>query len=164
MAVMAAGMLLGLAACERDAALLPNHKSDGPTVAPSFAQFSDIPVPPGASMDMKGTLVLGSHDSWVGRLMLAARRPSSEMFDFYHSEMPRFGWEEVTSVRSAISVLTYRRAARVATIQLQATALGNTDVDFTVSPQGGGGCADPEGCGAPARSRPTGSLAPGRGR
>ncbi|MEO5372837.1 MAG: hypothetical protein H7840_01015 [Alphaproteobacteria bacterium] len=154
---------LGLGACERDAALVPSSRSDTAMPStPSFSQFSDIPVPQNSTMDVKGTLVLGSRDAWVGRLMLAARYGSSEIFDFYHAEMPRFGWEEITSVRSAVSVLTYRRGNRIATIQIQATPLGNSEVDFVVSPQGTSSGVEASGGIAPpaARSAP----APVRGR
>ena len=42
-------------------------------------------------------------------------------------------------MRSARSLLAYRRGARILTIQIQNNSLTGSDVDITVSPEGGGG-------------------------
>ncbi len=65
----------------------------------------------------------------------------TEMYAFYEREMPRFGWEQITIIRSAISTMTYTRGARVATITLQPKTTGGSVVDFTVAPGTGGGQA-----------------------
>ena len=69
-------------------------------------------------MDMERTIILGSQDAWTGRVHLRVNMSATKLFEFYKLEMPGFGWQEVTSVRAIISVLTYERGSRVATIQI----------------------------------------------
>ena len=67
---------------------------------------------------------------------------TTEMFDFYKKNASGFGWEEITSVRSKVSVLTYTRGERVMTVQIADRWLWGSEVELTVSPrgaQGGGG-------------------------
>ncbi len=122
-----------LAACSQSSGLQPTAKPEDL----SFNQFADIPIPTGAKMDIERTLLLGSGEGWIGRLVTKNSNNINEMFSFYKSELPKFGWQELSSVRSALSVLTYQRGARVATVQIQASTFGGSLVDFTVSPQGG---------------------------
>ena len=104
--------------------------------AQGFAQFPDIAVPAGAKMDVERSLVLGARDDWIGRLSMDVSGSSSASYDFFLREMPKFGWEEITTVRSEVSVLTYSRTGRVATIQIRNRTLGGSSVDITVSPRG----------------------------
>jgi len=67
---------------------------------------------------------------------MKASGSSSDSYDFFLREMPKFGWQEITSVRSEVSVLTYSRSGRVATIQIRRRTLGGSAVDIIVSPQG----------------------------
>ncbi len=124
-----------LVACSQSGTLQPTAKPEDL----SFNQFADIPIPTGAKMDIERTLLLGSGEGWIGRIVTKNSNNINEMFSFYKSELPKFGWQEVSTVRSALSVLTYQRGGRVATVQIQGTTFGGSTVDFTVSPQGGGG-------------------------
>jgi hypothetical protein len=144
----AATIALGLAACSNSTALPPASRVEpgGPQAA-SFTEFPDVPVPTGAKMDLERSLVLGTRDVWLGRLAIAASQKANGLFDFYQREMPAHGWQEVTSVRSETSVLTYARGDRIATIQIRGPAFRDALIDITVSPRG-------EGAGgiAPARA------------
>ena len=110
-----------------------NNEGMGGT-SPSFAQFNDIPIPENARMDLKSSLLLGGESAWIGRLVFSAPYTLNGMFDFYMSQMPAFGWKEVTVVRSKVSVLSFTNNDRVATIQLEADMVNDTIVSFTVSP------------------------------
>ena len=145
-AVTLAGLFLGglvLAACEQTTPLPASSrtKSEGDGPRPSFGQFSDIPVPGGAKMDVDMTLLFGFKDAWIGRLVIEIGRGTGAAFDFYSQEMPKFGWAEVTAVRAATSVLTYTRGNRVATIQIRGRTLGGATVFVTVSPRAGSSSA-----------------------
>ncbi len=136
-------LALTLAACGATAPLSPKgtgttSKGDSPVPdkSVSFAQFTDIPVPAGAKMDIDQTLVLGSDNDWIGRLTLDTGLNVVEVYDFFKREMAEFGWHEVTSVRATISVLTYARDNRVATLQILGGRLKGTKVHVTVSPRG----------------------------
>lgn len=86
-------------------------------------------------MDLKQTLLLGGSSSWIGRLVFSTPYSLNSMFDFYMSEMPKFGWKEVTVVRSKISVMTFTNKSRIATIQLEQDLVNGSIVSFTVSPK-----------------------------
>lgn len=103
-----------------------------PRWAPSFSEFSDVPVAPNASMDLKQTHLFGESNNWTGSLVYSVTDPMSELYDFYKQEMPKFGWSEVLSVRSKTSVMTYTNKERAALIQIEPNTLSGTTVLFTV--------------------------------
>lgn len=107
--------------------------SDGSTLPPVFNQFSDIPIPERSEMDLKRSLIFGNQQWWTGRLVFSSPYAAGGLFDFFMSEMPKFGWQEVTVIRSKNSVLTFRQGNRVATIQIEGDNT-SSEVNFTVSP------------------------------
>jgi len=113
-----------------------------------FTTFPDMPMPAAGEIDVERTLIFGTGESWFGRLVINTPHSTGDMFTFYREGLPGFGWQEVTSVRAAVSVLTYTRSERVATIQVQGRTIRGSEVSITVSPHG-----------APA-STPTGPLQP----
>ena len=134
--------LLAVAACDRAVGIAPSTSrpaanADQQGGAVSFSQFADIPIPTGSKMNLDRTLVLGPQDTWIGRLALDTSHKTTDMFSFFKQKAPEFGWQEVTSVRSAVSVLTYTRENRVMTIQIQGKTITGSEVDITVSPRGG---------------------------
>ncbi len=152
LAVTALGLVLSLSACDTGRLLDPSTSTDARADAVAgqdaelakanlFTQFSDIPIPSGADVNLADTLVLGAEQGWLGRLSLDAGFNMTEMYTFYEREMPRFGWEQITTVRARISTMTYQRGNRVATITLQPTLTRGTTVDFTVAPAKGGGAS-----------------------
>jgi len=104
--------------------------------AQGFAQFPDIAVPAGATMDVDRSLVLGARENWIGRLSMNVSGNPSEIYGFFLREMPKFNWQEITTVRSEVSVLTYSRDNRIATIQITKRTLRGSAVDITISPRG----------------------------
>lgn len=135
------GILSGLllAACSKSADLNTNvpaaQSEPGKNSQPSFSQFPDIPVPSEAEMDVDKTLILGGGEHWLGRLVLNTGNNANTMFNFFKRKMPEHGWKEITSVRSSISVLTFSRGGRVATIQIQSRTLRGAESRITVSPR-----------------------------
>lgn len=137
--VIAAGFTAAVTGCGPSTPLAPSSRpdqTDGPA-SPSFAQFSDIPVPSGAEMNLERSLVLGDRESWIGRLVMTVPGGGGNAYDFYFAEMPKFGWAAITSVRAEMSVLTFSRGDRIATIQIRNRTIGGADVSLTVSPRGG---------------------------
>ena len=156
--LITAATALVLGACAQGVGLNPNittmdpqsqpgtanggQAADQATGAPAapqkaFNRFPDIPVPSDADMDVKRTIVFGGGESWFGQLGLDTRHGPDSMFDFYKQELPGFGWQEVTSVRAPVSVLTYERQNRILSIQIETGSLSGTKVTLTVSPRGG---------------------------
>ena len=128
---------LALAACAGNP-MPPSSRADAPGIATDagFGRFTDIPVPKGAEMDADRSLVLGAREAWVGRLVMKVSDRTGAMYDFYARQMPGFGWQPITSVRSEVSVLTFTRGDRVATVQLLSRTLFGSEVRLTVSPRG----------------------------
>ena len=138
-ALAAATAALLMAGCTSGVGTAPSSATStgaNARTAQGFAQFPDIAVPARAKMDVERSLVLGARDDWIGRLSMDASGSSSDSYDFFLREMPKFGWQEITSVRSEVSVLTYSRSGRIATIQIRNRTLGGSAVDITVSPRG----------------------------
>ena len=130
--------VLAAAGCQGSPALDANGDpaAAGAMNEHGFTRFPDIPIPSGATMDLDRSLVLGARDAWIGRLAMHVGARPSALFDFYSREMGRFGWREITSVRSETSVLTYSRGERVATVRIRGVTLRGAQVDVTISPRG----------------------------
>ena len=129
---------LALPACTTEVAVPAQGEGgkDAQGLQQSFTRFPDMSVPEGADIDLDRTLVFGAGEHWFGRLVIGVSHSADDMFDYFMRELPRFGWEEVTSVRSALSVLTYERQERVVTIQIQGSKFRGSDAVITVSPRG----------------------------
>ena len=145
-AILAAAALstAALGGCAEFTKLKPTSQAKpgpGPSGYPSFAQFTDIPVPKDAEMNVSETVVFGGHDAWSGQLVLDTGHQLSDMFDFFKGEMPKFGWEEITAVRTNQSVMAYTREERVATIQIESMKLGGSEVRMVVAPRNPNGSA-----------------------
>ena len=139
-------LILVLSACAQSVGLAPTPTSSTSSTQnnqPSFAQFQDIPIPPGARMDLDRTVILGAPASWIGRLALNANQNPAVVFDFFKQRTSEFGWQEVTTVRAATSFMTFTRANRVLNIQIKAKTLQGSEVDLTVSPRGQSGGVAP---------------------
>jgi len=124
-----------LTACSQSEALQPTTgASDGET-ARSFTLLADIPIPPGAKLDVEKSLVLGDLDRWTGRVILDVDESSTKAFALYQAEMPNFGWQPIMSVQAGVSVLTFTRSERAATIQIENRTLRGSTVSITVAPR-----------------------------
>ena len=94
---------------------------DGKSIAATnqtFTEFQDIPIPDDSTMDVEKTLLLGEKQNWIGRLFLNTPLQPEEVFNFFKLNLVKYDWEEITSVRSSISVLTYSLNERIMTIQI----------------------------------------------
>lgn len=128
-------------ACTEKAPLSLSTRANPQTAAlpsASYAQFTDIPVPAGAKMDLDRTLVFGEKNLWIGRLVFTTELGASDAYDFFTTELPRFGWQSVTMVRSRTNILIYTRDNRAATLSITGQKLGGSTVFFSVSPLNSG--------------------------
>ncbi len=135
-ALCAASLLLGACGQSVGVAPPPGSGSGKTTSQAAFTQFPDLPLPVKGEFDMDRTMVFGGGDTWFGRLAVLTPHSANDMFDFFKQQMSGFGWQEVTSIRADISVLTYARQDRVATIQIQDRTIRGSDTMITVSPRG----------------------------
>lgn len=112
---------------------------DGSSMPSAFAQFPDIPFPEKTKMDLEKTVLLGSGETWTGKLYLKTPFSSNQMFDFYVSQMPNFGWEQLAVIRSKISSLSFLRENRVATLQIENSGSSSSFVSIVVMPKSAAG-------------------------
>jgi len=133
---LATAALLLLAACENMSGIQPSSTVPQGAVPEQrrLTRFSDIPIPAGAKMNVTRSLILGPIDGWVGRLVFNTSTGSQILFQFYAREMLRFDWQEIARVRAQVSILTYTRGTRTATIQISSTTLGGSAVSITMAP------------------------------
>ncbi len=146
--LIGAGLSLsaGLMGCTgQDLAASPQGDENTPPPVASFAQFNDIPVPSGASMDLERSLLLGASEEWTGRLVYTTGTDAAKVFDLYKAEMPKFGWTELTVIRGERSIMSYQRSGRVATIEIQGRTIYGARVSVTVSPNATGGASSSYG-------------------
>ena len=131
------GVGLALSACGGSIGIPASDKEgEAPAIEAAFVRFPDMPLPIGVDFDMDRTLIFGGDDIWFGRLVISSSHSANDMFDFYKQKLPEFGWQEITSIRAAVSVLTFSRQDRIATIQVQSATLLGSEVSITVSPRG----------------------------
>jgi len=152
--------LVALAGCDHS---ISSGAADsaGNAGTPSFGQFTDVPIPDGARMDAGHSLLVGPGDNWVGRLVFNVRWSSGPaLFDFYKAKMPGFQWQEISSTRADISIMTWQRGGRVATIQIEETTFG-AQVTINMGQVTGGGSSAGA---APPPPAPPGSANPQPGQ
>ena len=100
-----------------------------------FQPLTDIPIPSGAKLDTDPSLILGPPDHWIGRAVLKVSTPANETTVFFQSQMPSFGWELVTVVQGKVFNLTFSKADRIASMQIEGTSFGNSIVTIIMSPR-----------------------------
>ena len=138
--IVTAVLSFSLSACSLDAINFPQTDvgkgQEGQPNQPTFTDFQDIPIPAGAQVITERSLVLGVRDAWIGRLVLKSKLNVIAAFHFFKKRPTEFGWQEITSVRSAVSILSYTKEERVLTVQIQSQSWGGAEVSLTVSPRG----------------------------
>lgn len=140
--------VFALAACAQGAKLQPTSTGDKSAVEKSFSLLTDIPIPPDSTLDVQRSLILGDLDRWTGRIILNVGQGATQTFALYQTQMPNFGWEPIMSVQAEVSVLSFTRGERAATVQIEGRTLGGSTAAITVAPRQSG---PPPGAGqAPA--------------
>ncbi len=94
----------------------------------------DVPLPQGAVIRQQDTLVMGAGASWTGRLSLTVSGEPQTVFAYFRDSMPGAGWTLTSSSFSRLSLLTFTKAERMATVQLQGSNFGGNEVLITVAP------------------------------
>ena len=115
----------------------PNAVEGVSDLQATFQPITDIPIPPGTTLDAQNSLILGSGDLWTGRLVLNLEQNHSEAFALYTTQMPQFGWRPIASVQSETSLLTFVRGNRATTVEIiKRRAMSGCLVRITMSTQG----------------------------
>lgn len=94
----------------------------------------DVPLPQGAVIRQQDTLVMGSGNTWMGRLNLTVPGDAQPAFAWFRDNLPAAGWTLTSSSFSKLSLLTFTKTERVATVQMQGSNFGGNEVLITVAP------------------------------
>ena len=114
--------------------LVPTKGPDGaPGTELNFAQFDDIPIPIGSSLNKNDSIIISKKESWLGRLVFNSNKKQLWLFDFFRNELPKFGWSKLSEVRAEYSLLNYTNGNRIASIQIFPNALIGATVSITVT-------------------------------
>jgi len=130
--------LFALAACTQGTKLQPTSSgsADGKSgIEKNFSLLTDIPIPPDSTLNVERSLILGDLDRWTGRIVLNVGQGATPTFALYQTQMPDFGWAPIMSVQAEISVLSFTRGERAATVQIESRTLGGSIATITVAPR-----------------------------
>ncbi len=130
--------VMALGACTQGAKLQPTSTGEKSEIERSFSLLTDVPIPPDSTLDVERSLILGDLDRWTGRIILNVGQSSTAAFALFQSQMPNFGWERIMSVQADVSVLSFTRGDRAATVQIESRTLGGSTVAVTVAPRQSG--------------------------
>jgi len=77
---------------------------------------------------------MGTGNRWMGRISLSVPGDSQVVYAYFRDGLPSAGWTLTSSSYSKLSFLTFSKAERVATIQIQSASFGGNEVTITVTP------------------------------
>ena len=119
-------------------------------------------LPPGAVFRAEQSLIFGTGDQWVGRLVADVGRDVDAAYRYFAEQYPVQGWTLISAVRGKNSLLVFTRQDRTATVELtEGHALGGGAVVVTVSPRSANLNPAPRP-GGPATTAPGAVAAPVR--
>ena len=120
--------------CALNERLSPTDATQTPSgTLQMFRPVSDVPIPKDAELDAERSLILSGKNDWTGRLFMISSVSATEAYSFFTAEMPRFEWSPIMTVQTAVSVLTFTRTGRAATVQIERRALGGSLITITVA-------------------------------
>jgi hypothetical protein len=98
--------------------------------------LGQLSLPPGARLLSDQSLIIGSGDNWVGRVVLDVGRNPDTAYGFFLETYPPQGWAVVSAVRGKTSLLVLTRQERTATVELiDGGLLGTSQIVLTMAPR-----------------------------
>lgn len=108
----------------------------GTGAAPANELIASNQLPAGAKTNHAQSLIMGSGDNWIGRVVLELSQSSSAAYNFFLEQYPQQGWTLVSAVRGKTSLLVFTKADRSATVEMsEGSVLGGSIATLTVSPK-----------------------------
>lgn len=98
--------------------------------------IANTQLPAGAKINHSQSLIMGSGENWVGRVVLELNQNSNAAYNFFLDQYPQQGWTLVSAVRGKTSLLVFTKADRSATVELaEGGMLGGSLAMLTVTPK-----------------------------
>ena len=124
---------LFLGGCASPVALSPGQSA---SAAPSVDFLGQTQLPAGTKILYEESLIIGSGDNWVGRVMLDVGKDSRAAYSFFLEQYPQQGWTLLTAIRGKTSLLVFTKQDRSATVEMnEGNLLSSTLVTLTVTPK-----------------------------
>lgn len=92
-------------------------------------------LPNGSKIVNAQSLIMGSGDNWVGRMVLEVKQDSAAVYNFFLDNYPAQGWTLVSAVRGKTSLLVFTKADRSATVEISDATLSGASAVLTISPK-----------------------------
>ncbi len=93
-------------------------------------------LPPGSQVRADRSLIMGSGEQWVGRLVAEVGRDAEAAYRFFVDTYPAQGWTLVSAVRGKTSLIVLTKQDRTATVELTEGSVFMPSVAvLTVSPR-----------------------------
>jgi hypothetical protein len=129
--IAAAGLVSGCAS--NYGSVPPSDGVGSASAAPAARVADDFPIPAGSVIETEQTLVLGEGANWTGRLVLNLGGDAQSAFVFFRDQGKAFGWQLIAASYGKVSLLTFTKAQRSATVYIEDSFRGAT-ATVTVSP------------------------------
>lgn len=130
-ALLSALLAASLAGC---ASTSPMTTADGKPV--TTEALTGVLLPAGAVFKPDQSLVIGTGEQWVGRVVADVGRDVEGAFRYFQDTWTAQGWTLVSAVRSKNSLLVFTKQDRTATVELaEGTMVGGGQLTLTVSPR-----------------------------
>ncbi len=98
--------------------------------------LSGVLLPAGAVFKPEQSLVIGTGEQWVGRVVADVGRDVDGAFRYFQETWTGQGWTLVSAVRSKNSLLVFTKQDRTATVELaEGGMVGGGQLVLTVSPR-----------------------------
>jgi hypothetical protein len=95
-------------------------------------------LPPGARILHEQSLVIGTGENWVGRVVMDSARDTTSAYSYFLENYPSQGWTLLSAIRAKSSVLVFNKGERNVTIEIQEgnpLAGGSAMVILTLAPR-----------------------------
>ena len=99
-----------------------------------LSSISDIPIPSKSIIDLEKTFILGKEEDLMGRVSLTNKKNIDEIYSFFLNEMPKFSFNEKTSIRSDVSTLIFENKKKTIFIKISKIKFGKTYIEITATP------------------------------
>ena len=126
---------LGLASCSSTP--LSSSPSGNPAQMAATASqlLGPMALPAGTVIRADQSLIIGSGDNWVGRVVLDVGRDLDAAYVFFLDGYPAQGWTVVSAIRGKTSLMVMTRGGRTATLEMHDGGLLGSTVVMTVAPK-----------------------------
>ena len=95
-------------------------------------------LPPGARILHDQSMVIGTGENWVGRVVMDSARDTTSAYSYFLENYPSQGWTLLSAIRAKSSVLVFNKGERNVTIEIQEgnpLAGGSALVILTLAPR-----------------------------